>query len=171
MHYPFVFAIAALSVLAVPNADCTVQDPDGAGVSISKTVKPEDVGLPLYPGARPYKEDSDSSSSVQFGAWGGGGEGFKLAVIKLESPASPDKIKDFYRNALGKYGPVLDCKDADARSGKRGSRNELTCESDKPDAGGTLLKAGSNDNQHNVSIKREGNRTIVALVYVRGNKH
>lgn len=169
MNYRSVCVIAAFASSVVPVAQCRVQEPDGAGLSVSKTVTAEDVGLPLYPGARPYKEDSESSSSVQFGAWGGG-SGFKLAVIKLQSSASPDKIKEFYRSALSKYGSVLDCKDAGAKSGKRDGGKDLTCDNDKQEPGETLLKAGSNDNQHDVAIKKEGDRTVIALLHIRGKQ-
>ena len=167
MYYRTIFAVAAFASLIVPAAQCRWQDPDGIGVSISKTAKAEDVGLPIYPGAHSYKEDSDDSSSALLNAWGGG-NGFKLAVIKLQSTASLDKIKDFYRNALSKYGPVLDCTDARAKSSKHEGGKDLTCDNDGPKEGEILLKAGRNDNQHDVAIKKEGNQTIVALLHIRG---
>lgn len=91
----------------------------------------------------------------------------KLAVLKLDSDAPPATIADFYRKALKRYGQVLDCT---GRSDRQTAGSELACDDDHPEAGAILLKAGRPDDQHDVAIKQEGNRTIISLVYVRGKK-
>jgi hypothetical protein len=138
------------------------------GFIASKEASAKDVGLPLYPGARPHKDNSDDSSAVRFGLWGGA-SAFKLAVLKLESNDPPEKVATFYRRALAKYGKVLDCSDwAKAKSEKKkdDSSKELGCEEEQPEHGETVLKAGTKENQHVVGIKVDGGLTLFELVYL-----
>src|ERR1700730_5941882 len=65
------------------------QDKDGAGLTFSKQATSKEVGLPVYPGAKPHKEEKDDSPSVQMGIWGSK-FGIKLAVMKMESNDAPD---------------------------------------------------------------------------------
>jgi hypothetical protein len=144
------------------------------GFIASEEASAKDVGLPLYPGARPHKETSDESAAVQLGLWGGD-SGFKLAVLKLESNDAPEKVVGFYRKALAKYGKVLNCDDsskATSEKAKANSSNELSCAEDRPDKGELVLKAGTKEEQHVVGIKTSGNLTVFQLVYVeaRGSK-
>src|SRR5271169_4383672 len=111
------------------------QDKDGAGVTFSKQATAKDVGLPAYPGAKARKDEKDDSASVQMGLWGGS-FGFKLAVMKMESGDAPEKIAEFYKKALGKYGTVLNCSDGSQKTDgkdKSGSSNKLECDDDKPE--------------------------------------
>ena len=51
---------------------------------VSKQATAKEVGVPVYPGAKPHKDDKDDSAAVQMGIWGST-FGFKLAVKKMES--------------------------------------------------------------------------------------
>src|SRR5260370_16647298 len=94
------------------------QDQSGAGVRLSKQATAKEVGLPVYPGAKAHKDEKDDSGNVQMGIWGGS-FGFKLAVMKMESNDAPGKIAEFYKKALGRYGPVLNCSEPSPKaSGK-----------------------------------------------------
>jgi hypothetical protein len=137
---------------------------DSVGFIASKNASAKEVGLPLYPGARPHKDKSDDSPAAQLGLWGGAW-GFKLAVLKLESNDPPEKIAGFYHKALAKYGKVLNCADA-TKAGGTNSPNELSCKDDQPENGETVLKAGTKEKQHIVGIKSEGGLSVVQLVYV-----
>jgi len=105
----------------------------------------------------------------RIGLWGGS-FGFKLVVLKLESKDSPEKIAAFYQKALTKYGKVLNCSSADSHSDtkdKKNSSNQITCDDDKPDTGGTLFKAGTKDKQHLVEIKPSANGvTVFTLLHI-----
>jgi hypothetical protein len=138
------------------------QDSDSIGFIASKNATSKEIGLPLYPGSRRHKDDSDDSSSIQLGAWGGS-SGFKLLVLKMDSDASPDKVTAFYRKALSKYGKVLNCSDA---AEKNKSSDGLDCESDHADKDETVLKSGRKDAKHIVSIKSNGSGSVYDLVYV-----
>jgi hypothetical protein len=43
------------------------QDKDGAGITFSKQATAKEVGLPVYSGAKPHKDEKDDSPSVQMG--------------------------------------------------------------------------------------------------------
>lgn len=160
----FALILAALPLAAQDkkDSDANRQDSDSIGFVASKNATPKEIGLPLYPGSRRHKDDSDDSSSIQLGAWGGS-SGFKLLVLKMDSDASPDKVTAFYRKALSKYGKVLNCSDA-TESNK--SSDGLDCESDHADKDETVLKSGTKDVKRVVSIKSNGSGSVYDLVYV-----
>ncbi|HKV61478.1 MAG TPA: hypothetical protein VJO16_06165 [Candidatus Acidoferrum sp.] len=144
------------------------QDKDSAGVVFSKQATPKEVGLPLYPGAKLHKDEKDDSASVRMGLWGGS-FGFKLAVMKMESSDPPEKIAEFYKKALAKYGAVLNCSDPSQKTGtkdKSESSNKLECDDDKPGKGGLVFKAGTKEKEHVVAIQANGAGSLFQLVYV-----
>jgi hypothetical protein len=150
------------------------KDDDGfsAGVNLSAKADAKDVGLPIYPGSRPHKDNSDDSSAGKFGLWGGS-IGFKLALLKMETDASPDKVAAFYKKALAKYGKVLDCTNAPALTQEQKDANDksntLACDDDHSPAGGFVFKAGTHDEQRLVSIETLSGSTggtNYSMVYV-----
>jgi hypothetical protein len=140
-----------------------------AGFNLGQDASAKDVGLPIYPGARRHADTKDDSSALNMGLWGGS-TGFKMALLKLETNDSPEKVAAFYRKALAKYGKVLTCGTGDAAAensqDKDKSSQTLNCDSDKPDKGGIELKAGTKEKQHIVGISQEGSATTFQLVYV-----
>jgi hypothetical protein len=149
-----------------------------AGFNLGKDASAKDVGLPIYPGARRHKDTSDDTSALNMGLWGGS-TGFKIAVLKMETTDSPEKVGTFYRKALAKYGKVLECSAGDAVGAKssagsdgQDSKNQsksqqaLDCGTDKPDKDGVELKSGTKEKQHIVGISKEGNATTFQLVYI-----
>jgi hypothetical protein len=146
------------------DSDANKPDNDSIGFVASKNASAKEIGLPLYPGSRRHQDDSHGSSSIQLGAWGGR-SGFKLAVLKMQSDDAPDKVTAFYRKALSKYGKVLNCSDSFAAEKDRSS-DGLDCESDHADNGETVLKSGTKDVEHIVSIKRNGSGSVYDLVYL-----
>lgn len=147
----------------------TVQGKDtDAGLVISGQATPKEVGLPLYPGAKPSKEDGEGSAAAKLGLWGTN-FGFKLAVMKMESSDSTEKVAAFYQKALAKYGKVLNCSDgskAQSDKDKDDSSNKLTCEDNHPEAGDLLFKVGTKHKQHIVSVKPNGAGCIFHIVYL-----
>lgn len=139
-----------------------------AGVKVSKQATAKEVGLPVYPGSTPHRDDKDDSPAANLGLWGST-FGFKLVVLKLETQDAPEKVAAFYRRALGKYGRVLDCGAGTKESkDKQTSKNSnvLTCEDDEPDKGGQLFKAGTKQKQHIVGIQPQGKGTVFQLIYI-----
>jgi hypothetical protein len=167
----FVFIGALCLTLAVAAFPAAAQDENGkgAGVYVGADANAKDVGLPIYPGARPHKDKDNDTPATKLGLWGGS-FAFKIAVIKMESNDSPDKIAAFYRKALAKYGPVLDCTNSSTSSSdkdKSESSKKLECGDDKPDAGGMLFKSGTKEKQHIVGVQPNGTGAVFQLVYVQ----
>ncbi|HMD39677.1 MAG TPA: hypothetical protein VKH15_10365 [Candidatus Acidoferrum sp.] len=150
------------------NVTVTSKDGSEAGLMVSANATAKEAGLPLYPGAKPAKEDGDGSTAAKLGLWGSS-FGFKLVVLKMESNDSPEKVAAFYQKALSKYGSVLNCSDppkAPSDKDKGDSSRKLTCGDDKPDSGGMLFKAGSKEKQHLVSVKPNGTGSSFQLLYL-----
>jgi hypothetical protein len=143
------------------------------GIHVGKQADASDVGLAIYPGARP-KEDKNSNGSDK-GAnvkISGFGYGIKVVALEYESDDSPAKVLSFYRDQLKKYGGVLECHTSehfdmqvkmDHKSGN--DSNELTCESNR--GNNVELKVGHKDDQHIVAVEPQGRGSSFSLVYVR----
>jgi hypothetical protein len=159
-----------LSAQEKPDKDAPAgkHDQTSAGIYFNAEASAKDVGLPVYPGARPHKDKDEDQASAKFGLWANA-FAFKLAVVKLESSDSPEKVAAFYKKALAKYGAVLDCSNASSRSNdkeKSGSSKQLNCDSDKPDPGHMEFKAGTKEKQHVVGIQPNGAGSLFHLVYL-----
>jgi hypothetical protein len=140
------------------------------GVHVSDQADVADIGLPIYPGARPKEKDSDGSDKSANVNISGFGYGMKVIAVEYESDDAPDKVLTFYRNQLKKYGNVLECHTSKGNwtvnMGKNGS-NELTCEGSGGDD--IELKVGRKDDQHIVAVEHEGKGASFSLVYVRAH--
>jgi hypothetical protein len=139
-------------------------------IHVSKQADASEVGLVVYPGARPkdrYSGD-DKSANVNISGFG---YGIKVIALEYESADSPAKILSFYRDQLKRYGNVLECHtsslDLDLRmnSRKLDDSGELRCEG--PSGRHVELKAGRKDDQHIVAVQPEGSGSSFSLVYVR----
>src|ERR1700677_2120969 len=101
------------------------------GVHVSGQADVADIGLAVYPGARPKEKDSDGSDKSANVNISGFGYGVKVVALEYESDDAPDKVLAFYKSQLKKYGEVLECHTSRANwnvnMGKNGS-SELTCE-------------------------------------------
>lgn len=162
---------ALATVVVIPSSSAGKggkQDKNGAGVTFSNQATSKEVGLPVYPGARTHKDEKEDSPSVQIGVWGST-FGFKLAVMKMESNDAPEKVAEFYKKALAKYGTVLNCSDPSQKSTAKDSdksSSKLTCDDDKPEKGGMVFKAGTKEKQHVVAIQANRQGTLFQLVSV-----
>jgi hypothetical protein len=167
------FTMLALLFTTIP---ATAQNKDSGkkksiGFILSEEASAQEVGLPIYPGARRHKDESEDSAALQLGLWGGS-SGFRLVLLKLESDDSPEKVAAFYRKALAKYGQVVECTPASAKAGKSSkdnSSNQLDCSADRPERGLTL-KAGVKEKQHAVGIQAHGDHSLLQLVYIETPK-
>ncbi|HMC74452.1 MAG TPA: hypothetical protein VKG87_09125 [Terriglobales bacterium] len=142
------------------------------GIHVSNGLDARDLGVAVYPGARPRQEkDNDQKganvniSSPYFG--------IKVAAQEYESDDSMDKVISFYTDQLKRYGAVVKChgkwkgKDANAQVGHDSGKHshEVTC--DKDSSGDSIeLKVGTEENQHLVAIEPQGKGCKFALVRV-----
>jgi hypothetical protein len=164
--------LAAVSFLAAMSTLAQNQGQKGAGVTMAADADSKDIGLPLYPGSRRHIDKDSDSPGINFGLWGGG-SGVKLAVLKMESDDSMEKVAEYYRKQLSKRGKVLDCTNntATESADKDGNDNDgkpLTCGTDKPDKGGLLYKSGTKPDQYLVSIQPNpnGKGSLYQLVHL-----
>jgi hypothetical protein len=142
----------------------------------------KDTGLTVYPGARqaPRSGHDDSQANVNIAtAW----FGVKVVALKYESDDSPEKILDYYKKDMAKYGKVLQCKDGKDVGGSSSSPSddseELTCKDhDKKnhdmnidigehESDTTELKVGTKSRQRIVAVKPNGKGSHFDLVYVQ----
>ncbi len=139
-------------------------------IHVSKQADAGDVGLTVYPGARPKEKYSgdDKSANVNISGFG---YGIKVIALEFESADGPAKVLSFYRDQLKRYGKVVECHtsnfDLDLRmnTSKVGESGDLTC--DGPSGSHIELKAGRRDDLHIVAVDPEGGGSSFSLVYVR----
>jgi len=152
-----------------PDKNVTLETPWG-GFKVSGEATPEEMGLPLYPGARLSKDNPSDDPQAKLSFWGSS-FGIKLVVAKYESGDSSEKVADFYRKALAKYGPVLECgKDAKPIAEKDKGSHELECDDDEAKSEGLQLKAGKKERQRIVALEPKAKGCKFALVYLETRK-
>jgi hypothetical protein len=185
-----VLAFVFGALLALPGCDVNVkkdsqgkdnnvdiETPVGA-LHVTKGADVRDIGLPVYPGAR-RKEQSDNgdenSAHVNIST---SLFGLKVVAIEYLSDDPPGKLIAYYKDQLKKYGSVLECHTDKVHGGTTMDFNENSSDSklkcDDKDGNTIELKAGTQQNQHLVSIKAvdDGKGSDFGLVYVqmRGGK-
>ena len=115
-----VIAVVAGLLLAGVMAGCRVQVDKGANGD-DKNVKVDtpfggvhvntdqttatDLGLPVYPGAQTVRDNDNHKSAdvhLGFGEWE-----LRVRAVSYETPDSEQKVTDFYRKALQRYGNVI----------------------------------------------------------------
>lgn len=121
------------------------------------------------------KDHSQANLSVLTDAFG-----MKLLVANYVSDDAPDKVINFYRDKLKKYGKVLECHsqkhggDVDVHDDDKdsGKSKELKCDENSGPV--TELKVGTEDNQHIVAVEPDdgpkGSKFALVYVYTRGKR-
>jgi hypothetical protein len=134
-----------------------------------------DLGLPVYPGAQPFNSDDKHKSAdirMGFGEWQ-----LRVRALSYATTDSKEKVADFYKKALTRYGDVITCQGNTPVGTPTVTSEGLTCSDDKNskvqvdrgDHGGMKngleLKAGSKRHQHIVGFEdpKDG-KTRFALV-------
>ncbi len=139
------------------------------GIHVGKGADVADVGLAVYPGARPKQDDSDGNDKSANVNISGFGYGLKVVALEYESDDAPAKLVAYYKDQLKKYGDVLECHTSHfnlntGRGSTHGS-DSLTCDGN---TGNDIeLKVGSKENQHIVAVEPDGKGSNFSLVYVR----
>jgi len=145
------------------NSKVDISTPVG-GIHVDENADARDTGLAVYPGARPKPKTDDGdkkSANVNMSAFG---YGLKVVALEYLSDDPPDKIIAYYQEQLKKYGHVLQCHSNSIKADHDGAK--LKCDSD--DSGNKVeLKAGTDDNQHIVSVEPEGKGSDFAIVWLR----
>lgn len=158
-------AAATLPVLA---AEPAASAGFSAGLSVQPTATAADIGLPIYPGAKPWRESGDDGPGATLALWGGA-FGMQLKALKLRSPDKVDEVARYYRDALARYGKVLDCSAGVVREPEpaRGNDSTLRCGADKPPANAQHYKVGLPRAMRIVTIEPMAGGSQVQLVYLQ----
>src|ERR1044071_2613353 len=109
-----VIVLLSLAMAACGAGEAGAESGAKLALKVSDEATAADVGLPAYPGAKPYV-DSDHSGAANLGL-ATPLFGFKVVVTSLQTQDAPERVAAFYRKALAKYGKVLDCSDAGTAS-------------------------------------------------------
>lgn len=151
-----------------------IKSPLGGLKVRTSDVKAEDTGIAVYPNAKlvPTTEKDENQANVNIDTpW----FGLKVVALKYESEDSPQKVWDFYKKDMARYGRVLECKPGSPdNEAKATGKDELTCDDrdskkKRPNihAGdGDELKVGTEGKQRIVAIKPQGKGTEITMVYV-----
>jgi hypothetical protein len=108
----------------------------------------KEIGLPAYPGAKPYK-DADNDSAANFGM-NFKDFHFNLMAASYESNDSPAQIFDFYRKPLAHYGEVLECLAGKPVGALTETKSGLTCSGNK---GGNVQVNSSGDSSSDHELR------------------
>ena len=151
---PLLAALMA-ALMAAPVARAA--DGFSAGVQARPSANAADNGLPVYPGAIARQDPDDDSAAATLALWGGP-FGLRLAVMKFRSGDPPQAVAAYYRAALERYGPVLDCGTTARRRATATPKDAqaLHCDDDEQPAGGFVFKAGTQATQRIVAIRPDG---------------
>ncbi len=140
-----VIALTTLSAaLALGVSACTVHSSNKDGQENVKIATPfgglhvnsnqttaTDLGLPAYPGATLVKErkdghdDGSADIGLSFGSFH-----LKVQAVGYQTSDPADKVLDFYRPALAKFGQVIECDHGRAVGTPAISDSGLTCNDD-----------------------------------------
>ncbi len=131
------------------------------------------IGLPDYPGAtlvKDSKKDKDNGAAdinMSFGSFQ-----LRVKAVSYRTSDSPEKVQAFYRNALGRFGDVIECSEHHPVGKPTRTAEGLTCDNEKQNhifvnddvSSKFELKAGSPQHQHIVAVEKEDGGTKFGLV-------
>lgn len=131
-----------------------------------------DLGLPVYPGAHIAPDsEGDKSADVHLGfaQWQ-----LRVKVVTYEATDPKEKVIAFYKNAMGRFGDVIQC-DGNKPLGSPSVTSEgLSCSESNhghvhvnglsDDDSGFTLRAGSRHHQYIFALKDTGAGTRYSLI-------
>lgn len=127
------------------------------------------IGIAVYPGATPSKDDDNDANSADVNMNFGD---FHLGVraASYRTSDSPDKVLTFYKQNLAHYGEVLECRDNKPVGQPARTSQGLTCNDEKGHHtnvnlnSGLELLTGSPQHQHIVAVDTKDGGTKIALI-------
>jgi hypothetical protein len=141
------------------NATVDIKSPFGSVSVEADKDTPPDTGLPVRAGARVSRDDDHDNANVNVES---GPFAVRVRVAKYEHDDTPDAVLEYYRKELARYGTVAECRgDLDFKDGSAAPR----CKSRS--RGETQLGAGSEEDNHIVSVKPRGSGSEFTLVHVK----
>ena len=134
-------------------------------------VTAKDIGLPVYPGATPFKEKDNESSSGDL-LFLLNSFHFSVKEASFVTTDSQQHVLEFYRKPLAKFGEVLECDHGRPVGSLSVTKSGLTC-SDRKNGGVTVnesdddheLRAGTPEQFWIVGVdEAENGKTKFGLV-------
>jgi hypothetical protein len=129
------------------------------------------IGLSIYPGATPLKDDNKDTNSADVNmSFGSFHLGVKAAGY--QTPDNQDKVIAFYRKDMAKYGDVIECKGGSPVGQPSHTAQGLNCDTqhgthlstgDHTESG-IELRTGSELHQHIVGVESKDGGTRIGLV-------
>jgi hypothetical protein len=152
----------------------SIHSPLGALNVRTDEVNPKDTGLSVYPGAR-LKPESDEHNQGKANVnidtpW----FGVRVVALTYLTDDSQEKVWDYYKKEMSKYGRVLECKPGspDLTASVK-DKDALSCNDKGEKKHGMNIKAedvelmvGTENRQRLVGFKPSKNGTEFSLVYV-----
>jgi hypothetical protein len=134
-----------------------------------------DLGLPAYPGATIAPDhQGDKSADVHLGF---GRFQMRVRVVTYVTPDDQKKVLAFYKNALGRFGDVIECDGSQPVGSPSATSEGLSCKEDNhvhvnmdgeyhgdEDDSGLSLRAGSRHHQHILAFKTSSQGCKYSLV-------
>jgi hypothetical protein len=148
-----------------------IQTPVG-GLKVRTNIDAKDIGLSVYPNARVVEKrhnDDDDSANVNIST---PFFSLKVMAMKFETDDAPEKVVEFYRKDMNRYGKVVECRGS-GHSGhtKGGDKGDFTlsldCDDEDPSSKSIELKAGQGNSQHIVGVSPKGKGSEFGLVYIQ----
>jgi len=119
-------AIAQAGALSAAFA-CFAQNSDfNLNVHANSHATAKDIGLPVYPGATPFKDKDSDSSSADLGLVLNSFH-FDVKSVSFVTTDAPKEVLAFYRRPLAKYGQVLECNHGKPVGSLTVTTSGLTC--------------------------------------------
>jgi hypothetical protein len=135
-------------------------------ISVRTSEGGPDTGLPVYPGAQPLRDEDEEPENADIKV-ASSHFGMHVAAAKFESKDAPQAIVDFYKDKLGSYGAVIECKGEIDFEGEPG---QPVCR-EKPDSSEIQLVAGASEENHRmVAVKPRGSGSEFAVVHIQIDK-
>jgi hypothetical protein len=143
--------------------DVDIETPLG-DVSVRSDATPFDVGLPVYPGARPVVDGPDHDhATVSIDSPLGD---VRVAALTFESDAAPEAIAEYYRRVMETYGAVTVCRgEIDFDDG--GSGRAPRCKGRR--GRGIQVAVGTEGHFRLTAVTPRGVGSAFAVVYVRAS--
>jgi hypothetical protein len=167
---PFLITFAtalALAAQGCASAQPSVpwQDGRSAGVEARADATASDLGMPLYPGATVRKDKPDDTGNVTFAIWGGS-KGLKVSAAKYLSVDTPERVTAFYREALARFGNVLDCGN-ERPAAKAREKDDKALQCSASEVGKRTLKVGASGRERSVTVTPAAQGTLIELARVQ----
>lgn len=141
---PCVIALASLGLLAPATGTTAWAQDSGFELHAHGKITASDIGLPVYPGAQLFKDSDESDPTADLG-FTFGDVHFRLLVARYSTGASAEKVLNFYRKPLSRYGEVLECDHGKPVGRLQRTASGLTCDSGQGHQGHVNADGNSSD--------------------------